>query len=183
MRIISGRYKGRRLNLPSNFKARPTTDFAKENLFNILNNTIDWESTHALDLFGGTGSISFELVSRGCPRVVCVEKSPVNFGFIDKTRKQLAADELQLFKMDVFRFLEINNEKFDFIFADPPYDLSRLKEIPGTIIAKDLLNPDGVFVMEHSKEYDFSDLPYYTDKRIYGSVNFSIFEKVEPESP
>lgn len=179
MRIISGRYKGRRLNLPSNFKARPTTDFAKENLFNILNNILDWESTRALDLFGGTGGISFELVSRGCPRVVCVEKSPVNFSFIDKTRKLLEADEMQIFKMDVFRFLEINTEPFDFIFADPPYDLPKLKEIPGLVLEKKILNPEGLFVMEHSKDYDFSDLPFFKDKRVYGSVNFSIFERDE----
>lgn len=179
MRIISGRYKGRRLNLPSNFKARPTTDFAKENLFNILNNTLEWESVHALDLFSGTGSISFELVSRGCPRVVCVEKSPVNFSFIEKTRKQLAADELQIFKMDVFRYLDINSEPFDFIFADPPYDLPRLKDIPALVIGKDMLKPGGTFVIEHSKEYDFADLPFFADKRIYGSVNFSIFRKNE----
>lgn len=179
MRIISGRYKGRRLNLPSNFKARPTTDFAKENLFNILNNTLDWESVRALDLFSGTGSISFELVSRGCPRVVCVEKSPVNFSFIEKTRKQLAADEMQIFKMDVFRYLDINSEQFDFVFADPPYDLPKLKDIPALVISKDILTPEGIFVMEHSKDYDFSDLPFFADKRIYGSVNFSIFRKNE----
>lgn len=179
MRIISGRYKGRRLSLPSNFKARPTTDFAKENLFNILNNTLDWHSTQALDLFGGTGSISFELVSRGCPRVVCVEKSPVNFSFVEKTRKSLEADELQIFKMDVFRFLEINNEQFDFIFADPPYDLPDLKEVPRLVLEKGFLKNGGIFVMEHSKDYDFSGLPFFTDKRVYGSVNFSVFEKDE----
>jgi len=176
MRIISGRYKGRRINVPSNFKARPTTDFAKENLFNILNNRIDWEETDALDLFGGTGSISFELVSRGCPRVVCVEKSPFNYSFIEKTRELLKADELQLFKMDVFRYLNLSNERFDFIFADPPYDLKHLEEVPKRILEKNLLKEGGIFIMEHSKSNDFSGLPLFLERRIYGSVNFSIFE-------
>lgn len=177
MRIISGRYKGRRLSVPSNFKARPTTDFAKENLFNILNNTLNWETTKALDLFGGTGSISFELVSRGCPEVVCVEKLPQHYSFIEKNKLLLEANELVLYKTDVFRFLEINKNKFDFIFADPPYDLTHIEDVPKLVINKDILNPGGIFVMEHSKVNDFSSLPHFIGKRIYGSVNFSIFEK------
>jgi len=181
MRIISGRYKGRRLQLPPNFKARPTTDFAKENLFNILSNTLDWETIKALDLFGGTGSISFELVSRGCPEVICVEKLPLNYSFIEKTKLLLEANELILYKMDVFKFLQVNKKKFDFIFADPPYDLPYLEEVPKLVIDKDLLNPGGIFVMEHSKANDFSSFSLFSGKRIYGSVNFSIFEKNEEE--
>ncbi|QIK58990.1 methyltransferase domain-containing protein [Dysgonomonas sp. HDW5A] len=179
MRIVSGRYKGRRLDLPKNFKARPTTDFAKENLFNILSNSIDWEDVKALDLFGGTGSISFELVSRGCPQVTCVEKYPPNYSFIEKTKGLLDAKELRIFKMDVFKFLEISKDQFDFIFADPPYDLPFLKEVPKLIIEKNLLKPGGTFIMEHSKSDDFSSSPFYKEKRVYGSVNFSIFEKEE----
>ncbi len=179
MRIVSGRYKGRRLDLPKNFKARPTTDFAKENLFNILSNSIDWEDVKALDLFGGTGSISFELVSRGCPQVTCVEKYPPNYSFIEKTKGLLDAKELRIFKMDVFKFLEISKDQFDFIFADPPYDLPFLKEVPKLIIEKNLLKPGGIFIMEHSKSDDFSSSPFYKEKRVYGSVNFSIFEKEE----
>lgn len=179
MRIISGKYKGRRLSIPSNFKARPTTDFAKENLFNVLNNMIEWEGMTALDLFGGTGSISFELVSRGCSKVACVEKYPPNYSFIEKTKTLLGADELQIFKMDVFRFIENCKEQFDFIFADPPYDLPFLEDVPKRVIEKNLLKAGGIFVMEHSKANDFSDLPLYVGKRIYGSVNFSIFEKEE----
>lgn len=182
MRIISGKYKGRRLSVPSSFKARPTTDFAKENLFNILNNMIDWEDSESLDLFGGTGSISFELVSRGCPSVVCVEKFPSSYSFIEKTKKLLEADELHLYKMDVFKFLETCKSRFDFIFADPPYDLPFLEEVPRLVIEKDLLKPGGFFVMEHSKANDFSSLPLYSDKRVYGSVNFSIFEKDDDAS-
>lgn len=179
MRIVSGRYKGRRLELPKNFKARPTTDFAKESLFNILSNSIDWEDVKALDLFGGTGSISFELVSRGCPQVTCVEKYPPNYSFIEKTKELLGAKELQIFKMDVFKFLEISKDQFDFIFADPPYNLPFLKEVPKLIIEKNLLKPGGTFIMEHSKSDDFSSSAYYKEKRVYGSVNFSIFEKEE----
>jgi len=177
MRIISGRYKGRRFSPPSNFKARPTTDFAKENLFNVLNNLIDWEETEALDLFGGTGSISFELVSRGCPNVICVEKNPLNYSFIEKTKNLLEANELHLYKMDVFRFLDNCKAQYDFIFADPPYDLPYLEEVPKQVIEKNLLKDDGIFIMEHSKANDFSSYPLYTGKRVYGSVNFSIFEK------
>lgn len=179
MRIVSGRYKGRRLDLPKNFKARPTTDFAKENLFNILGNSIDWEDIKALDLFGGTGNISFELVSRGCPQVTCVEKFAPNYSFIEKTKGLLDAKELRIFKMDVFKFLEICKDQFDFIFADPPYDLPFLQEVPKLIIEKNLLKPGGVFVMEHSKSDDFSSSPLFKEKRVYGSVNFSIFEKEE----
>lgn len=179
MRIVSGRYKGRRLDLPKNFKARPTTDFAKENLFNILGNSIDWEDIKALDLFGGTGSISFELVSRGCPQVTCVEKFAPNYSFIEKTKGLFDAKELRIFKMDVFKFLEICKDQFDFIFADPPYDLPFLQEVPKLIIEKNLLKPGGVFVMEHSKSDDFSSSPLFKEKRVYGSVNFSIFEKEE----
>lgn len=175
MRIVSGKYKGRRLNLPANYKARPTTDFAKENLFNILHNYIDWEGLEVLDLFGGTGSISFELVSRGCSKVYCVEKYPANYAFIEKTKKQLEANELHVFKMDVFRFIENSRDRFDFIFADPPYDLPFLEEVPQRVLDKKLLKDGGVFVMEHSKENDFSALPYFVEKRVYGSVNFSIF--------
>ncbi|MFV0469191.1 MAG: RsmD family RNA methyltransferase [Dysgonomonas sp.] len=179
MRIISGRYKGTRLHLPKNFKARPTTDFAKENLFNSLNNYMDWETSNALDLFGGTGSISLELVSRGCPRVWCVEKDSPNYAFIDKTKKELKADELYVYKMDVFKFLMLCKDKFDFIFADPPYDLKFLADVPKQVIEKDLLNEGGIFVMEHSKLYDFSTLPFFKEKRVYGSVNFSIFVREE----
>lgn len=177
MRIISGRYKGRRLDLPKNFKARPTTDFAKENLFNVLNNQLNWEECNALDLFGGTGSISIELVSRGCPKVICVEKDPLNYSFIEKIKNQLNAEELTVIKTDVFKLLSLTKESFDIIFADPPYNLKFLLEIPRIILEKDMLKEGGIFIMEHSKEYDFSDLPLFKEKRVYGSVNFSIFEK------
>lgn len=182
MRIISGRYKGRRLEVPKSFKARPTTDFAKENLFNVLSNDIDWENCKALDLFAGTGSISLELVSRGCPMVYSVEKAPAHYTFIEKLKETLKAPELTIYKMDVFKFLSLCKEQFDIIFADPPYDLKVLSEVPRLVIEKDLIRKGGIFIMEHSKEYDFSDLPFFKEKRVYGSVNFSIFEKGESKS-
>jgi 16S rRNA (guanine966-N2)-methyltransferase len=181
MRIVSGKYKGRRLELPKNFKARPTTDFAKENLFNILGNFIDWEDMKALDLFGGTGSISFELISRGCSQVTCIEKFPPNYSFIEKTKKLLEADDLKVFKMDVFKFLDVCKDQYDFIFADPPYDLPFLEEVPKLVLDKNLIKDGGVFIMEHSKENNFTSLPFYKETRVYGSVNFSIFIK-ETES-
>lgn len=176
MRIISGKYKSRRISVPANLKARPTTDFARENLFNVLNNRIDWDETHALDLFGGTGSISFELVSRGCPSVMCIEKMPNHLAFIQKTKQSLGADELTPIKADVFKFLQSSRQTFDFIFADPPYDLDGVDTLPELIFNNQFLRPDGLFVLEHSNKYDFSAHPHFTELRKYGSVHFSFFQ-------
>ncbi len=175
MRIISGIYKRRRFEVPKNFKARPTTDFAKENLFNVIANLIDLEDTVALDLFAGTGSISFELVSRGCKEVVCVEKDPFHHTFIQKVKNELGTDILRPIKGDVFTFLNSCKQTFDVIFADPPFALKELAKVPELVLSGNLLNVDGVFIMEHSKEYDFSELPHFFQKREYGAVNFSIF--------
>lgn len=175
MRIISGKYKSRRIQVPPNLKARPTTDFAREGLFNVLNNFIDWEETYALDLFSGTGSIAFELVSRGCPRVVSVEMENMQWRFINKTKETLNAVELFPLKADVFKFLETSKEQFDLIIADPPYDMKGIEDIPETIFKKNLLKPDGVLVMEHSKGLDFSHLPNFSQVRKYGNVHFSVF--------
>jgi 16S rRNA (guanine(966)-N(2))-methyltransferase RsmD len=177
MRIISGTFKGRRFSPPKSFDARPTTDFAKENLFNILNNRVDWEAATALDLFSGTGNICLEFVSRGCPFVTSVEKAPLHAKFIHKLCDELKVSNLRIYTMDVFRFLDSNQEKFDLIFADPPYDLPTLEKVPQLILEKDMLKEGGIFVMEHSKKNDFSHLPFFIEKRVYGSVNFSIFEK------
>ncbi|MDR0430776.1 MAG: RsmD family RNA methyltransferase [Tannerellaceae bacterium] len=180
MRIISGKYGRRRFDVPSSFKARPTTDFAKENMFNVIGNLLDWEGLDALDLFSGTGSISFELLSRGCRKVVAVEKENQHASFIAKVAKELATDDLTLIRGDVFRYIQsAPKESFDFIFADPPYVLKELPDIPPLILGRDLLRNGGVFVMEHSKGYDFSSLPYFSQRRIYGSVNFSVFIKEE----
>ncbi|WP_106829873.1 RsmD family RNA methyltransferase [Parabacteroides pacaensis] len=178
MRIISGIYKRRRFDVPKSFSARPTTDFAKENLFNVVNNLIDLEGTDALDLFAGTGSISFELISRGSKEVIAIEKNPAHAAFIRKVAKELGTDALQLIQGDVFRFLaSAPPESFDFIFADPPYALKELAEIPSLVIERELLREGGLFIMEHPKNYDFSSLPYFDQRRVYGSVNFSFFRK------
>ncbi|MDH8701510.1 16S rRNA (guanine966-N2)-methyltransferase [Dysgonomonadaceae bacterium PH5-43] len=175
MRIVSGKYRSRRFDVPKSFKSRPTTDFAKENLFNVLNNMIDFEDTVALDLFSGTGSISFELLSRGCPSVTCVEKDSMHYSFIKKVKAELNDNNLTTIKADVFKFIESCNQKFDLIFADPPYALKELELIPNIILSKDILNPGGIFIMEHPKEYDFSSIDRFSQKRVYGAVNFSLF--------
>jgi len=175
MRIISGIYKSRRFDIPKNFNARPTTDFAKENIFNVIGNLIDLEDAIALDLFAGTGSIGFELLSRGCREVVCVEKDAVHYAFIKKVRDELKTDRLSAVRADAMKYIASVKRTFDFIFADPPYAFKDLPQIPELVLSRRLLNPNGVFVMEHPKEYDFSHLPGFLQRRVYGSVNFSIF--------
>ncbi|MBO7317912.1 MAG: RsmD family RNA methyltransferase [Bacteroidales bacterium] len=180
MRIIRGKYGRRRFDVPNNIKARPTTDFARENLFNVLENLIDFEETEALDLFAGTGAISFELLSRECKRVVCVEKHPTQYNFIAKVQQQLGDDNLQAIRGDVFKFVAACGEQFDFIFADPPYDLPQLESIPSRVLDENcLLRPGGLFVLEHSRNNDFTQHPWFSEHRVYGSVNFSFF--VRPE--
>jgi len=174
MRIVSGKYRGRQFDVPRSFKARPTTDFAKENLFNILSNRINWEDTIALDLFAGTGSISFELLSRGCPEVICVERDAAHYAFIKKVKAELKAEHLIPIKADVFRFIETCNRSFDFIFADPPFALPELAQLPELIFRYNLVKPGGLLVLEHPKEYDFSILSGFEQHRVYGAVNFSL---------
>lgn len=176
MRVITGKYKGRHFDVPHNFKARPTTDFAKENLFNVLNGYLDFdEAPEALDLFAGTGSITLELLSRGCKRVVAVERDPMHFGFITKTLAALGDKACVPLRADVFRYLSTCREQFDFVFADPPYALPRLEELPTLVLGRGLLKPEGLFVLEHGKTNDFSTHPQFIEHRSYGSVNFSFF--------
>ena len=176
MRIISGKYGKRRFQVPTSFKARPTTDFAKENLFNVINNLFDLEDAESLDLFSGTGSIAFELLSRGSLHVTAVEQLPAHAAFIEKVARELKEENLTLVRGDVFRFLmHAKPHSFDFIFADPPYSLKELGDIPRIILEKKLLRPDGLFIIEHPKSFDFSALPGFHQHRVYGSVNFSIF--------
>lgn len=183
MRIISGIYGRRRFDVPSSFSARPTTDFAKENLFNVVNNLLDLEDADALDLFAGTGSISFELLSRGCRQVTSVEKNNAHASFIAKVAKELKTDALHLIRGDVFRYLHsAPAEGFDFIFADPPYALKELPDVPRMVMERNLLKEGGLFVMEHPKNYDFSDLPGFSQHRVYGSVNFSFFVREEEKT-
>lgn len=181
MRVISGIYKRRRFDVPHTFKARPTTDFAKENLFNVLNNYIDFEDgITALDLFAGTGSISIELVSRGCDRVISVEKDPQHHAFISKVMREVKTDKCFPLRGDVFKYIEKCSEQFDFIFADPPYTLKELATIPDLIFKQELLKPDGLFVLEHGKDLNFENHPNFVEHRHYGSVNFSFFRVKEP---
>ena len=175
MRIITGQYKGRHFDIPRTFKARPTTDFAKENIFNVLQGYIDFEDATALDLFAGTGSISLELVSRGCKQVVSVEADRDHANFIRQCFKKLNEDRDILVRGDVFRFLKSCHQKFDFIFADPPYALEDLAKIPDLVLNGELLNEDGIFVFEHGMNHDFSAHPRFLEHRSYGSVNFSLF--------
>lgn len=180
MRIITGKYKGRHFDIPRSFKARPTTDFAKENIFNVLNGYLDFDGATALDLFSGTGSISLEMLSRGCRQVVSVEQDRDHHAFIAQCLKKLNTQDCLPIRGDVFRFLKSCKQQFDFIFADPPYNLKELPQIPDLIFEKQLLKPEGIFVFEHGKNYDFSQHPHFVEHRAYGSVNFSLFTATVP---
>lgn len=178
MKIITGIYGGRRFEAPRNLQARPTTDLAKQALFNILQNRIDFEGCRALDLFSGTGSISFELISRGAAQVVSVELGRQQQQFIQKVAQELKvpAGTHQLVRGDVFRYLSgLPSQPFDFIFADPPYALADLAKLPELVLRQGLLQQDGIFVLEHGKENDFSMAPGFQEMRVYGAVHFSFF--------
>lgn len=178
MRIITGKYKGRRFEVPRTFKARPTTDCAKENIFNVLQGYIDFDEAIALDLFSGTGSISLEMLSRGCRQVVSVEADRDHANFIRQCMQKLGDENCSLIRGDVFRFLKSCRQQFNLIFADPPYALKELPDIPDIITPKEgggLLAEGGIFVFEHGKQYDFSQHPRFVEHRAYGSVNFSLF--------
>ena len=179
MRIITGRYKGRHFDIPRSFKARPTTDFAKENIFNVLTQYVDFDGATALDLFSGTGSISLELLSRRCQQVVSVEMDRDHHRFIQDCLKKLDTKACIPIRGDVFRFLKSCKQQYDFIFADPPYALKELPEIPDLVIGRQLLKDGGIFVFEHGKDYDFSNHPHFLEHRSYGSVNFSLFTAAE----
>ncbi len=177
MRIITGIYKGRHFDVPRSFKARPTTDFAKENLFNVLRAYMDFEGAKALDLFGGTGSITLELLSRGCATVVTVERDRQHFAYIRSCIKALGAANATPLCGDALRFIDRCREQFDLVFADPPYALPELSDLPERVMGSGLLGNNGLFVLEHGKDHDFSDRPDYLEHRAYGSVNFSFFRK------
>ncbi len=178
MRVIRGKYGHRRFDVPKSFNARPTTDFAKENLFNILSNRLDFEGLTAADLFSGTGGIALELVSRGCASVTSVEKRREHAAFIrDLSRRLNEENTWRIMETDVFLFLQRNKDsrRFDFVFADPPYMLDRLDTLPDTIMESNILTEDGLFILEHPKDFDFSTHPRFVDHRAYGSVNFTFF--------
>ena len=175
MRIIRGKYGRRRFDVPSNITARPTTDFARENIFNVLENMVDFEGMRALDLFAGTGAISFEFLSRGCQSVTAVEKAATQYNFMRKVAQQLGCDNFNRVRGDALRYAQTSLAQYDIIFADPPYDLPQFGEIPGIVLNSAMLKPGTIFIIEHSRNYDFSSLPHFSDHRTYGSVNFSIF--------
>ena len=178
MRIVTGKYKGRHFDIPRTFKARPTTDFAKENIFNVLTAYTDFDGISALDLFAGTGSITLELLSRGCSHVTAVEKDRDHHRFITQCLQKLNDEALPALclRADVFRFIKSCHQRYDFIFADPPYALRELPTIPDLIFSNDMLAPGGIFVFEHGKDHDFSQHPHFDAHRSYGSVNFTIFK-------
>jgi 16S rRNA (guanine(966)-N(2))-methyltransferase RsmD len=177
MRIIGGKFKGKRLKVPVFTDLRPTTDFAKEALFNILSNKIDFENISFLDLFSGTGSISYEAASRGCPKITCVEQDPKKCAFILKTLNELNVNQPEVIKKDVFKYLEKLNESFDVVFADPPYELTTINILPDLIIPT-ILKEHGILVVEHGKKTDFSKHPNFYELRKYGNVYFSFFKIV-----
>ncbi len=181
MRIVSGTHKSKRITAPKNLPVRPTTDMAKESLFNILNNNYYFDEVRVLDLFSGTGNISYEFASRGTERIISVDQNTNCIRFIQQTAKDLGFDAISTIKADVFDFLEKHNQQHDIIFADAPYDLEGLDKIVEVVFAKKLLAQYGVLVLEHPKEQDFSELPYFISKRRYGNVNFSFFEWEEEE--
>lgn len=177
MRIITGKYKGKRFDVPHSFKARPTTDFAKENIFNVLRAYVDFEETRVLDLFAGTGSITLEFLSRGCPEVCCVERDRQHFAFITSCLRSLSDSAARPVCGDALRFIERATRSYDLIFADPPYALHELPELPDRVLGSALVAPGSLFVLEHGKTNDFSTHPCFVEHRAYGSVNFSIFRK------
>ena len=176
MRIIGGVFKSRSFSPGKNFRARPTTDFARENLFNILSNRYEFGNKKVLDLFSGTGSISFEFASRGCKDIICVEQDRYHFQFICTVIEKLGIkSDVKALNQDVFRFIDRSNDKFDIIFADPPYELQRLAVLPDLVFEGGLLSEDGLLILEHGKTNDFSAHPHFKELRTYGSVHFSFF--------
>ncbi|UCG28736.1 MAG: 16S rRNA (guanine(966)-N(2))-methyltransferase RsmD [Bacteroidales bacterium] len=176
MRIISGKYRGKIIHLPRNIKVRPTTDLAKESLFNIIVNDYDIRSVSVLDLFSGTGSISYEFASRDCKLIHLVENNYKNYSFIVKTMEELAFHQIRATRANVRSYIETCQTKYDIVFADPPYNLSWLGDLPDLVLGHGLLNPQGMFILEHPRSVHFSDHSCLMEKRQYGSVNFSFFK-------
>lgn len=177
MRIIGGSLKGKTIDLPQHYNARPTTDFAREGLFNVLNNEYEFEDLKVLDLFGGTGAISFEFASRGASRVYCVEMARENASFIKTEAERLGLHNVTMVRDNVFDFIPICREKFDIIFADPPYALEGLETIPDRIFERDILYPERYLILEHGAEHSFREHPYFVKEKVYGRVHFSFFER------
>jgi 16S rRNA (guanine966-N2)-methyltransferase len=176
LRVIGGKYKGRRIVPPRNFKARPTTDFAREGLFNILNNRVDFETIDVLDLFAGTGSISYEFASRGAASVHLVEKDTVHISGIKRIIHEMEFENIRPIHIDVNAYLKTCSVKYDIVFADPPYELPWLKELPDLVAQACIIKEDGFFILEHPKALSFAGHKLFTEHRNYGGVNFSFFK-------
>ena len=176
MRIIGGRLKGKWIGVPPDFKARPTTDFAKEALFNILDNEYEFEGLKVLDLFSGTGSISFEFASRGAGHVWSVEMNQQYSAFIKKSAAGLGLTNITAVHHNVFDFLPICKEKFDIVFADPPYALEGLETLPDKVLNSGIVHLERYFILEHGDEHSFTEHPCFIKEKIYGRVHFSFFE-------
>lgn len=175
MRIIGGTLRGLRINPPKNLPVRPTTDLAKEALFNILQNELEFEGLKVLDLFCGTGNISLEFASRGASEVVAVDRSIHCLRFVADTAKQHHLGQIKVNREDVMKYLHHESETFDVIFADPPYDLNRIPEIPLLVFEKKLLKPAGLLVIEHQSMQNLGNHPAFTEQRRYGYSSFSFF--------
>lgn len=176
MRIISGKWGGRRISPPGQMPhTRPTTDIAKEGLFNILQNRMDFEGIESLDLFGGTGCISYELASRGAAQLTIIEKDPIMHAFIKKNADMLGMENYKVLKMDVFAYLQSCEEDFDFIFAGPPYALGTIDELPKIIVAKKMIRKGGFFVLEHTPRNNYEKFEGFSFQRNYGTTLFSFF--------
>jgi 16S rRNA (guanine(966)-N(2))-methyltransferase RsmD len=178
LRIIGGKYKGRRITPPPGFKARPTTDFARESLFNILNNRVDFGEISVLDLFSGTGSISYEFASRGTREVHLVEKDIKHIAGIRRIIKDMGFTNIKSIHIDVKAYLKTCSVKYDVVFADPPYDLLWLRDIPDLVTGSGVIKDDGFFILEHPRNMSFSDHKLFFEHRNYGGVNFSFFRVV-----
>ena len=178
MRIISGTHKGRRINPPQNLPVRPTTDFAKEGLFNILNNHIDFEGLKALDLFCGTGNITYEFASRGCADITSIDDNYPCCEFVKKTISSFKMTEVKVIKSDVFSFLKKTTNTYQLIFAGPPYEMEpeKFELIPELVFSKNLLQKEGILIIEHGARTDFSKHSCFFEHRKYGNVNFSFFK-------
>jgi 16S rRNA (guanine966-N2)-methyltransferase len=177
MRIITGKFRGKQIHPPVNLPVRPTTDFAKESLFNILNNLVDIESLHVLDLFAGTGSISYEFFSRGSEMVTAIDIDSRCVGFINKTALEMKAENLEAVREDVFQFLKHPFGEYDLVYADPPYDMAGIDLLADLVLNSPVLKGEGWFILEHSRDHDYSGHALFNQHRKYGNVNFSFFLK------
>lgn len=176
MRIISGKYKGKRISAPKELPTRPTTDKAKESLFNILGNQIDLDEIKVLDLFAGIGGMSLEFLSRGAISVLSVDINFKCFRHLNDVKRELEIDNWKIYKGDAFKVLKSYDETFDLIFADPPYNLKGIEEIPEMVFSRNLLNPGGTLIIEHSSDTQLSNVRNFIEQRTYSKVNFSIFQ-------